>query len=196
MSLSLGKWQRWCAIVRRDWLHSASGTRYCIKGPVSWKAYAYALLTSEFQAVFFYRIYSAFYHAGWRLPGLFIYLIVKFLYKCDIYPKSRIGEGFLLVHAFDIVVGADVELGSDVVIFNGVSLGKKHSGVMGAGMPKVGNGCLLGSGAKILGAIVIGDNVTVGANAVVLSDVPDQAVCVGNPARVILKSEGQPEIDQ
>lgn len=188
MQVAVAKWRNWFATVKKDCTHSASGTRYCVQGPISWKTYALSLMTPELQVVLLYRIYSAIYHAGMHLPAIVIYLLAKFMYKCDIHPKSSIGAGFLLVHAFDIVVGADVRMGSNVVLFNGVSLGKKHSGVIGAGMPQVGNDCLFGTGAKILGGVVIGNNVTIGANSVVLQDVENGVTCAGNPARVLQKA--------
>jgi serine O-acetyltransferase len=123
---------------------------------------------------------------------MFLYLITKFLYKSDLYPRARIGSGLLLVHGFDVVVGADAVLGKDVVIFNGVSVGKKNVGVVSAGMPKIGDDCVLGTGAKILGPIQIGDSVTIGANSVVIKNVASHSVCAGNPAKVLTnKSDSQ-----
>ncbi len=91
----------------------------------------------------------------------------------------------MVMHGFDLVIGPDVTIGSDVVVFNGVSMGKKHVGVLGGGMPRIGNACVIGTGAKLLGGIVIGDKVIVGANSVVLHDVPSGKICAGIPARII-----------
>ena len=91
----------------------------------------------------------------------------------------------MIMHGFDLVIGPDVTIGRDVVVFNGVSMGKKHVGVLGGGMPKIGDSCVIGTGAKLLGDIVIGDRVTVGANSVVLHDVPAGKICAGIPARII-----------
>ncbi|MEZ0232439.1 MAG: serine O-acetyltransferase [Methylophilaceae bacterium] len=132
-----------------------------------------------------YRIYSAMYQNGLKVIGLLLYLFVKFIYKCDIHPKCKIGSGFLLVHGFGIVIGPDVEMGCDVVVFNGVNMGKKNVGVLYGAMPKIGSRCIIGTGSKLLGEIRLGDAVTVGANAVVLEDIPENSVCVGIPARIV-----------
>lgn len=175
----------WFRTVKRDWIHRASGTSYYRGYDLPTRAYVFALLKSEFQLVIFYRIYSAIYRTRLRVVGLLIYFIVKFLYKCDIHPKSKIGPGLFVAHGFDIVIGSSVELGMDTVVFNGVNMGKKYVGVAGGAMPKLGNCCVVGTGAKLLGNITLGDRVVVGANAVVLQDIPSDAVCAGIPAKVI-----------
>ena len=89
----------------------------------------------------------------------------------------------LIEHFGGIVVSGDAVLGDDVVLRNGVTIGLKRTGERGA--PVIGNRVDIGAGAKILGAIHIGDDVVVGANAVVISDVPPGCLAVGVPARVI-----------
>jgi serine O-acetyltransferase len=181
----------WLATCKRDWLHSASGTNYCLGKTAPFRSFLIALLMSEFQLVIWYRIYSALYKNVSRTLGVLVYLMIKFVYKCDIHPKSTIGSGLLLVHGFDVVIGPDVLIGRDVVVFNGVSMGKKHVGVIHAKMPTVGDRCVIGTGAKLLGGIVLGENVSVGANAVLLVDAPANSTCVGVPAKVLLESSGK-----
>lgn len=175
----------WYLTIQRDWLHAASGTNYCQGISLSLQSYAITLLKPEFQLVIWYRLYSLVYKFRPKIFGYIMYLFVKFIYKCDLHPRCRIGPGFMVMHGFDLVIGPDVEIGRDVVVFNGVSMGKKHVGVLGGGMPKIGDACVIGTGAKLLGSIVIGDKVIVGANSVVLHDVSSGKICAGIPARII-----------
>lgn len=177
--------KQWFSTCKRDWLHSASGTNYCAGEAVSFRSFIIALLTPEFQLVIWYRIYSAIYKNASKTIGALLYLFIKFIYKCDLHPKCTIGSGFLLVHGFDVVIGPDVVIGQDVVVFNGVSMGKKYVGVLDGEMPKLGDQCVIGTGAKLLGGIILGSKVTVGANAVVLQDIPSGSMCAGVPAKVI-----------
>ncbi|MDZ4154088.1 serine O-acetyltransferase [Methylicorpusculum sp.] len=179
------KLREWFAACKRDWLHSASGTNYCVGDAVPFRSFVIALLTPEFQLVIWYRIYSAIYKNVSRTLGILLYLAIKFIYKCDIHPKCIIGSGFLLVHGFDVVIGPDVVIGQDVVVFNGVNIGKKHVGVIHGAMPTIGDRCVIGTGSKLLGGIVLDENVTVGANAVLMVDAPANSTCVGVPAKVL-----------
>lgn len=179
------KLKQWFFTCKRDWLHSASGTNYCAGEAVPFRSFIIALLTPEFQLVIWYRIYSAMYKNVSRTIGILLYLFFKFIYKCDVHPKCIIGPGFLLVHGFDVVIGPDVVIGEDVVVFNGVNMGKKNVGVINGAMPNIGDRCVIGTGAKLLGEIVLGDNVMVGANAVLMTNAPENSTCVGVPAKVL-----------
>jgi serine O-acetyltransferase len=181
----LEKIQNWLCMVKQDVIHAASGTNYCQGFKLPLQSYLITFLKPEYQLVLWYRIYSAIYKCKPKILGYLIYLFIKLVYKCDLHPKSVIGPGFMVMHGFDLVIGPDVTIGSDVVVFNGVSMGKKHVGVLGGDMPKIGNACVIGTGAKLLGGIVIGDKVIVGANSVVLHDVPSGKICAGIPARII-----------
>ncbi len=181
----------WLSRCKQDLLHSASGTNYCAGSDVPLRAYLIALLTPEFQMVIWYRIYSAIYKSLSKTIGILIYLVIKFIYKCDLHPKATIGAGFLLVHGFDVVIGPDVFIGQNVVVFNGVNMGKKHVGVVNGAMPKIGDRCVIATGAKLIGGIVLGENVTVGANAVLMVDAPANSICVGVPAKVLPERSGE-----
>lgn len=106
----------------------------------------------------------------------------------EIHPGATIGEGLFIDHGMGIVIGETAEIGNNVTIFHGVTLGgiggekgeKRH--------PTVEDDVLIGAGAKILGPITIGKGAKVGANSVVLEDVPPYATAVGAPARIILKN--------
>ena len=119
-----------------------------------------------------------------RKPFSLIYRILKLLSQIltgiDLPCEVQVGRRLLIEHFGDIIISGDTVLGDDVVIRNGVTIGLKRTGVPGA--PVLGNRVDIGAGAKILGAIHIGDDVVIGANAVVLHDVPANSLAVGVPA--------------
>lgn len=102
----------------------------------------------------------------------------------EIHPGAKIGEGFFIDHGMGVVIGETAEIGENVLMYHGVSLGgtsmqkkKRH--------PTIGNNVVIGAGAKIIGAITIGDNVKIGAGSVVIKPVPPNATVVGVPGRVV-----------
>ena len=114
--------------------------------------------------------------------------ISRFFTGIEIHPGATIGKRNLFDHGMGIVIGETAEIGDNCVIYHGVTLGgvstsktKRH--------PTLKENVTVGTGAKLLGNIVVGKNVKVGANSVVLRDVPDNAVAVGIPARIIPKTE-------
>jgi serine O-acetyltransferase len=119
------------------------------------------------------------------IPHLFTYLNIV-LFGLEVTPKCEIGPGVFFAHAVGTVVGA-ARLGANVTLFQGVTLGAKELAPMfdPSTRPVVGDNVMLGAGCKVLGAIAIGNGVTVGANAVVLESVPANATVVGIPARVV-----------
>ena len=138
------------------------------------------------KAVLFYRIA----HFFWRLNMPFIprYLsdIAIELTAIDIHPGAVIGSDFFIDHGAGVVIGETSEIGNNVTLYSGVVLGGttlKH----GKRHPTLGNDVVVGSGAKILGPVKIGDNVRIGANSVVINDVPPNSVVVGVPGRIVEK---------
>jgi serine O-acetyltransferase len=103
--------------------------------------------------------------------------------------EARVGRGLRIDHSHGIVISGDAWLGDDVILRNGVTIGLKHTGVRGS--PVIGDRADIGAGAKILGPIHIGNDVSIGANAVVLCDVPDNSIAVGVPARISSKKAGE-----
>jgi serine O-acetyltransferase len=97
----------------------------------------------------------------------------------------------MFVHGHDIVIGSAVRIGRGCKIFNGVTLGNKNTEVADNDQPIIGDYCVISTGAKVLGGIRIGDHAVIGANSVVLKDIPPYGVAVGVPARVVkvLKEE-------
>jgi len=103
----------------------------------------------------------------------------------DLPCETRVGQRLRIEHFGGIIISGDTVIGDDVVLRNGVTIGLRHTGKPGA--PRIGNRVDIGAGAKILGTITIGDDAVIGANAVVLKDVPPGALAVGVPARVIMR---------
>ncbi|MBI5408649.1 MAG: cysteine--tRNA ligase [Nitrospirae bacterium] len=141
---------------------------------------------SGFHAVLFYRIN----HALWKrhIPVLprFLSQFARFLTGIEIHPAAKIGKGFFIDHGMGVVIGETAEVGENVLLYQGVTLGGTGK-EKGKRHPTLGNNVVVGAGTKILGAITIGDNVKIGANSVVLNSVPDNSIVVGVPGRVIKK---------
>lgn len=112
--------------------------------------------------------------------------IIRIIFSSDISCNAKIGEGLVIIHGHDIVIGADVEIGKNCKIFNGVTLGNKNvfEGSKN-NQPKVGDNCILCTGSKILGPIKISNNVIVAANAVVINDCGSNLIVGGMPAKQI-----------
>jgi serine O-acetyltransferase len=121
-----------------------------------------------------------------RLPFSFTYRILKLLSQIltgiDLPCEVQVGRRLTIEHFGDIIISGDTIIGDDVVIRNGVTIGLKRTREVGA--PIIGNRVDIGAGAKILGAIRIGDDVIIGANAVVLQDIPANSLAVGVPAKI------------
>jgi serine O-acetyltransferase len=141
------------------------------------------------QSILLYRLA----HACWRnkiplLPLLFS-RVAQHLFAIDISYKSRLGPGIVIVHGFGVVIGSDVRIAGDCCVFHGVTLGDRGSEWVNSdradGHPRIGREVMFGAGAKVLGPITIGDNCVIGANAVVLTDVPSDSVAAGVPAKVV-----------
>jgi serine O-acetyltransferase len=126
-----------------------------------------------------------------RKPLSFIYKLVKLVSEIltgiELPCEVPIGKRFKMEHFGDIIVSGDAVFGDDVIIRNGVTVGLRHTGVRGA--PLVGDRVDIGAGAKLLGPIKIGNDVVIGANAVVIEDVPANSIAVGVPARIIARKQ-------
>ncbi len=155
-----------------------------------WHTHSRQLSRQGLWAMAVYRFGRWRYTIRWRwlrMPFSFIYKVLKTLSEVltgiELPCETTVGRRFRIDHFGGIVISGDAVFGDDCVIRNGVTVGLKHTGQRGA--PILGNRVDIGAGAKILGAIHIGDDVQIGANAVVLIDVPSNSIAVGVPARVI-----------
>jgi len=134
-----------------------------------------------------------------RLPFSFLYKAIKpfaeVLTGIELPCEVTLGRRFRIDHFGGIIISGDAVFGDDCVIRNGVTVGLRNTGQRGS--PVIGNRVDIGAGAKILGAITIGDDVAIGANAVVLTDVPANSIAVGIPARILpRKRDKTPEVER
>ena len=135
-------------------------------------------------ATLIHRLAHGFWEAELKWIGRFISHIGRWLTGIEIHPGAKIGRRFFIDHGMGVVIGETAEIGDDCTLYHGVTLGgttwnkgKRH--------PTLGNGVVVGAGAKILGPITVGDGARVGSNAVVVKEVPAGATVIGIPARVV-----------
>ena len=138
-------------------------------------------------AVWGYRLAHRLWLNGHRLAGRLVSTVVRAWTSVDIHPGAAIGEGLFIDHAIGVVIGETAEVGVDVTLYQGVTLGGT-SLERGKRHPTVGDRVTIGAGAKVLGPVTIGAGSRIGANAVVVRDVPPDSVVVGVPGQVIARS--------
>jgi serine O-acetyltransferase len=147
------------------------------------------LLYQGLHALISYRFAHSLYRMRLYFPARLLSQVSRFMTGIEIHPGAKIGKRFFIDHGMGVVIGETAVIRDDVLIYQGVTLG-------GAGLakgkrhPTIGNNVVIGAGAKILGNINIGDNSYVGANAVVIKDVPANSTVVGVPGR-ITKQDGK-----
>ncbi len=142
------------------------------------------LFFKGFQAVQAYRIAHWLWNRGSRDMAYFVQMRTSEVFGVDIHPAARIGRGIMIDHAHSIVIGETAVVGDNVSMLHSVTLGgtgKKEEDRH----PKIGNGVLIGAGAKVLGNITIGDCSRIAAGSVVLQDVPPCKTVAGIPARIV-----------
>ncbi len=145
-------------------------------------------------AIIHYRIAHRLYKNGWIRLARFLMGLTQIITNVDIHPAAKIGRRVFIDHAFGVVIGETAVIEDDVLIYQGVTLGgvsldrgvKRH--------PTIKSGAVLGGGAKILGNITVGKNSRVGANSVVVKDVPDDSTAVGIPAKVVTKGKDKSQL--
>lgn len=154
------------------------------RDPAATSRWVPLLTSSGLHALWLHRIA----HRLWQSPALrwparFIAYGSRMATGVEIHPAAKIGRRCVIDHGMGVVIGETAEVGDDVLIYHGVTLGgtanariKRH--------PTVGDRVLVGTGAKILGPVTIGNDARIGANAVVVNDVPDHAIAVGVPAKI------------
>jgi len=156
------------------------------KDPAARSRLEVVLTYPGFHAIFFHRLNHALYELGVPFIPRLISHIVRFLTGIEIHPGAKIGPGFFIDHGMGVVIGETAEIGEGCLLYQGVTLGGTGK-EKGKRHPTLGRGVVVGAGAKILGAIRIGDHVKIGANSVVLHPAPDYSIVVGVPGRVIKK---------
>ena len=113
--------------------------------------------------------------------------LIRIFFASDISCKAKVSSDVCFMHGHDIVIGSEVVIGKNCKIFNGVTFGNKDTESGVNGHPIIGDNCVISTGAKILGNITIGNDCIIGANSVVLIDIPDNSIAVGVPARILFK---------
>ncbi|GGK78491.1 serine O-acetyltransferase EpsC [Ornithinimicrobium pekingense] len=142
-----------------------------------------ALASPGLHAIWTHRVSHRMWTSGARLPARLLSQAARAVTGVEIHPGATIGRRFFIDHGMGVVIGETAEVGDDVMLYHGVTLGgrsmeavKRH--------PTLGDGVTIGAGAKVLGNIVLGHGVQVGANAVVTKDVPSMSVATGIPAKI------------
>ena len=141
-----------------------------------------------FHALLVHRFSHWFWTRGFHWTGRLLSHVGRFLTGIEIHPGAAIGRRFFIDHGMGVVIGETAEIGDDCTLYHGVTLGGT-SWSKGKRHPTLGNGVVIGAGAKVLGPIVVGDGARIGSNAVVVKDVPPGATAVGIPARIILDEQ-------
>ncbi len=154
------------------------------RDPSSRGKFEILLINQGVHAILLYRIAHLLYLNNFRFIAKIISQISRVFTGIEIHPACFIGKGLLIDHGSGVVIGETAIIGDDCTLFQGVTLGGTGK-ERGKRHPTLHNGVFVGAGAKVLGNIEIGNNAKIGANAVVLTDVPDGATAVGVPAKVI-----------
>jgi len=142
-----------------------------------------ALLYPGVHAVWAYRLAHLWWSRGAKLPARMLSQAARAVTGVEIHPGAVLGRRLFIDHGMGVVIGETAEVGEDVTIFHGTTLGGTSMS-KGKRHPTVGDRVVIGAGAKVLGPINLGSDTKVGANAVVVKDVPDGGVAVGVPAAV------------
>lgn len=147
-----------------------------------------------FHALVFHRMAHWLYLRKFVLLPRMISQFARFMTGIEIHPGAKIGSRFFIDHGTGVVIGETAEIGDDVTIYQGVTLGGTGK-EKGKRHPTIGNNVVIGTGAKILGSFKIGDNVKIGAGSVVNKPVPDDCTVVGVPGRIVVHQGVQVKVD-
>jgi len=147
------------------------------------------LLYPGLHALVYYRFAHVLYTIKLFFLARLLSQVARFFTGIEIHPGARIGKRFFIDHGLGVVIGETAIVGNDVLLYQGATLGGTGI-VAGKRHPTIGNNVVIGAGAKVLGNIIIGDNSYIGANAVVIKDVPSNSTVVGVPGR-ITKQDGK-----
>jgi len=145
-------------------------------------------------AIWTHRVANWFWRHGFKLAGRLVSHWGRGRTGIEIHPGATIGRRFFIDHGMGVVIGETAEIGNDVLMYHQVTLGgtslekkKRH--------PTIGNHVVIGAGAKLLGAFVVGDHAKIGAQSVVIREVPPGATVVGIPGRVVEETAPRPDVD-
>ena len=143
------------------------------------------------QAVWGHRVSHWLWMHGFKLPARWASQVVRGFTGIEIHPGAIIGPGFFVDHGMGVVIGETAEIGADVTLYHGVTLGGTST-FKGKRHPTLKDRVVVGAGAKVLGAITIGEGSRIGANAVVVRPVPPNSVVVGVPGQIVSRAQPRP----
>ena len=164
------------------------------RDPAAGSRWGVVFLYPSFHVMIFYKIGNLFWRYNLKFLGRFVMYFARIITSIEIHPGAKIGQNFFMDHGSGIVIGETAEIGENVTIYQGVTLGGIMPSVESSSQrnqkrhPTIGNNVIIGSGAQILGSICIGDYARIGANSVVSRDVPSNVTVAGVPAREFSRS--------
>lgn len=148
---------------------------------------------SGFHALVYHKVSHFFYRHKLLALARWNSQVARFWTGIEIHPGATIGEGLFIDHGMGVVIGETAVIGDNCTIYHNVTLGGRGHAIGQRRHPIIGDNVLVGAGAKLLGPITVGSNTNIGANAVILHDVPDGATVVGVPGKIV-KIEGVPNV--
>ena len=155
-----------------------------LRDPAARGEFETLLIYPGVHALIWHRVAHRLWRAQWRFAARLSSWLARFLTNVDIHPGARIGQRLFIDHGAGVVIGETAEIGDDVTLYHGVTLGGT-SWSPGKRHPTLGDDVIVGAGAKILGAITVGRGTRVGANSVVIENTPPDVTVVGIPARIV-----------
>ena len=152
------------------------------------------ICSSGLHAIMVHRLSHTLWKHDFFLAARIISQIARFFTGVEIHPGAQIGEGFMIDHGMGVVIGETTIIGKNVTLYHDVTLGGRklydeNGKKLEKRHPTIGDNVIIGSGAQILGPIVIGNNVKIGSNAIVIKDIPANCTVVNTPAYIVKKSE-------
>jgi serine O-acetyltransferase len=157
------------------------------RDPAARSALEVVLCSPGVHAIWIHRIAHALWRAGWQLSGRWVSHVGRFLTGIEVHPAAVLGPGLFIDHGMGVVIGETAEVGENVSILQGVTLGgtsvkreKRH--------PTIGDNVSIGAGAKVIGGFTIGAGSRIGAGSVVVREVPENCVVVGVPGRITFRN--------
>ncbi|MDP5149380.1 serine O-acetyltransferase [Rheinheimera baltica] len=139
-------------------------------------------------AIWWHRVSHKLWRANWKGLARFLSTLSRWFTGVEIHPGAKIGRRFFIDHGMGVVIGETAEIGDDVTLYHGVTLGGT-SWNPGKRHPTLANSVVIGAGAKVLGPLMVGENARIGSNAVVVKDVPAGATVIGIPGRIVAKAD-------
>ncbi|MBU4464791.1 MAG: serine O-acetyltransferase [Actinobacteria bacterium] len=161
-----------------------------LRDPAARSTIEIAVLYPGLHAIWSHRVSHRLWVRGFRFPARALSQVTRWLTGIEIHPGATIGRRFFIDHGMGIVIGETAEVGDDCMLYHGVTLGGRTRDA-GKRHPTLGDGVVVGSGAKVLGPITIGAGSAIGANAVVTHDAPADSVLVGVPAKARSRRAGE-----